>query len=455
MSITVSAEGGFAAVPQEGAPASNNMICVLDIIEGPARGRRFWLKPNDRLEVGRISSADVPVPSDPHMSRHHLMFEALHSTVRVRDVGSTNGTFVNNIRISKVELSVGDKIRAGSTLFEISFVNESMIDGSQILPASMRQVTIQTDDPGVKRAASAPPVAAVVQPLSNLGGIPVRSIGTAQVGSERIHNPVVTPAAPRVSQSIPVEPTSLPAAQPAAASVPIQAAPVAPASQSAASQDYPNLTLPSDDFPADDQVTRRIPLPIPSPTGTVHASMLSSSWMVAPDAGIQWFPYFEQSPVAGVFDQCSSADAGQRTIMDFVSSLTKRFVVSIVVNRDQLGKFATQVLDDWIEVGNAIPLSQTLALVRHDGSSEFLEFIRSVEHQDAAIIIGTDQFVDHAALEPILEVLSYPSLLGSLVMGESREMRDLMLKHLKFAAFQPTRRAGWKMIAATNASNAA
>jgi len=103
------------------------MICVFDVIEGPAAGRRFWLKPNERLEVGRLSRADVSVPSDQHMSRHHLVLEASPSSVRVRDAGSTNGTFVNESRVSSFELCPGDRIRAGKTLIEVSFVEEPQV----------------------------------------------------------------------------------------------------------------------------------------------------------------------------------------------------------------------------------------------------------------------------------------------------------------------------------------
>lgn len=103
------------------------MICVFDVIEGPATGKRFWLKPNERVEVGRLSRADVSVPSDQHMSRHHLVIEAFPSLVRVRDAGSTNGTYVNDSRVSSFDLCAGDRIRAGKTLIEVSFVEEPQV----------------------------------------------------------------------------------------------------------------------------------------------------------------------------------------------------------------------------------------------------------------------------------------------------------------------------------------
>ncbi len=100
------------------------MICVLDVTAGPARGRRFWLRTSQTIEIGRISSADFSVPSDPHMSRRHLILEGTISSFRVRDVGSANGTFVNNAKISAVELCSGDRIRAGESTFEVSVLDD-------------------------------------------------------------------------------------------------------------------------------------------------------------------------------------------------------------------------------------------------------------------------------------------------------------------------------------------
>lgn len=101
-----------------------SMICVLDITGGPARGRRFWLQTNQRLEIGRVSTADFSVPTDMHMSRRHLILEGTISSFRVRDVGSANGTFVNNAKVSTVELCNGDRIRAGETTFEVSVLDD-------------------------------------------------------------------------------------------------------------------------------------------------------------------------------------------------------------------------------------------------------------------------------------------------------------------------------------------
>jgi pSer/pThr/pTyr-binding forkhead associated (FHA) protein len=101
------------------------MICVFDVLEGPARGKRFWLRENQRLAVGRISTADFAVPSDQHMSRHHFIVEATINAFRIRDVGSSNGTFVNNLKVATLELCSGDRIRAGLTTLEVSLISDN------------------------------------------------------------------------------------------------------------------------------------------------------------------------------------------------------------------------------------------------------------------------------------------------------------------------------------------
>lgn len=119
------------------------MICVLEVIEGPARGKRIWLKENMSIEIGRVSTADFAVPSDGHMSRRHLLLESTKGGFRVRDMGSANGTFLNDARITVENLCTGDTVRAGMTTFSVSIrdrgENPHSQDGltfSQRLPAS-------------------------------------------------------------------------------------------------------------------------------------------------------------------------------------------------------------------------------------------------------------------------------------------------------------------------------
>jgi pSer/pThr/pTyr-binding forkhead associated (FHA) protein len=53
------------------------------------------------------------------MSRDHFALEAGLAAVVLRDLGSTNGTFVNNTRVERHMLAEGDIVRAGATSFQV------------------------------------------------------------------------------------------------------------------------------------------------------------------------------------------------------------------------------------------------------------------------------------------------------------------------------------------------
>jgi hypothetical protein len=68
------------------------------------------------LLVGREGENDVPLVRDEFSSGRHARFEPRRDGVYIEDVGSTNGTFVNGVRLtSPKKLSPGDVIRIGET----------------------------------------------------------------------------------------------------------------------------------------------------------------------------------------------------------------------------------------------------------------------------------------------------------------------------------------------------
>lgn len=68
----------------------------------------------DRLSVGRSSAADIPFPEDGGLSRQHFALEPQGEDWTVQDLGSKNGTFVNNIPLkARLVLRPGDRITAG------------------------------------------------------------------------------------------------------------------------------------------------------------------------------------------------------------------------------------------------------------------------------------------------------------------------------------------------------
>src|SRR5437763_4609883 len=67
-----------------------------------------------RLAVGRSSAVELSFPEDAGLSRQHFAFEFEGDDWTVQDLGSKNGTFVNNIPLkARLILKPGDRISAG------------------------------------------------------------------------------------------------------------------------------------------------------------------------------------------------------------------------------------------------------------------------------------------------------------------------------------------------------
>jgi hypothetical protein len=68
------------------------------------------------LTIGRGSQNDVAIDGDEFASARHVRFEPRRDGVWVQDLGSTNGTYVNGVRIEGAQrLAPGDVIRVGET----------------------------------------------------------------------------------------------------------------------------------------------------------------------------------------------------------------------------------------------------------------------------------------------------------------------------------------------------
>ena len=68
----------------------------------------------EKLAVGRSSAAELCFPEDAGLSRQHFSFETDGDNWTVQDLGSKNGTFVNNIPLkARLILKPGDRITAG------------------------------------------------------------------------------------------------------------------------------------------------------------------------------------------------------------------------------------------------------------------------------------------------------------------------------------------------------
>jgi pSer/pThr/pTyr-binding forkhead associated (FHA) protein len=87
---------------------------VLQITAGPLKGRVFPLSLESATSVGRARANDV-VLEDEAISAQHLRIRPEEGRFVVHDLGSTNGTRVNERKVSRHVLQEGDVIRVGDT----------------------------------------------------------------------------------------------------------------------------------------------------------------------------------------------------------------------------------------------------------------------------------------------------------------------------------------------------
>ncbi len=105
-------EKALARAKEEPETTRTVLVCV----EGPLNGQEFEV-PSTGLVVGREGHVRVP---DEFLSRKH--FEVVpdaDGAVRVRDLGSRNGTFLNTLPARNTKVHAGDEIRAGANRFRI------------------------------------------------------------------------------------------------------------------------------------------------------------------------------------------------------------------------------------------------------------------------------------------------------------------------------------------------
>jgi len=90
---------------------------TLVALEGPYLGSKFPL-PHFPARIGRGSSAAVALNGDQGISRQHAELYADGSgRVRIRDLNSTHGTFVNGQRVVDSPLNLGDRVKVGVSAF--------------------------------------------------------------------------------------------------------------------------------------------------------------------------------------------------------------------------------------------------------------------------------------------------------------------------------------------------
>ena len=111
---------------------------TLSVTEGALKGEEYVFHDSARCVVGRSPDCDIALPMDllhRDISRHHCAFEIDPPTVRIRDLDSLNGTYVNGEKVGQRpdplaygesdreqavrDLRDGDEVRMGDTTIQV------------------------------------------------------------------------------------------------------------------------------------------------------------------------------------------------------------------------------------------------------------------------------------------------------------------------------------------------
>ncbi len=125
------------------------MEVTLVMFKADSTRREFPVKP-DGFVIGRKNTCDLRIPLSS-VSRRHCELSVQDGQVKLRDMGSSNGTFHNSIRVQEAVLLAGDELVVGPVVFTVvvdgkpeviepvrSLVEDvNSLDDSAILPSGI------------------------------------------------------------------------------------------------------------------------------------------------------------------------------------------------------------------------------------------------------------------------------------------------------------------------------
>jgi len=118
------------AQPGAAVPSDRTAVFVLPDVDGPRatireirpdRSSRSIAFDGRPLTIGRAPDNGV-VLRDGRASRHHARIDARRGSLVLSDLGSTNGSYVNDARVDSIALGEGDRIRVGTTILLVEAI---------------------------------------------------------------------------------------------------------------------------------------------------------------------------------------------------------------------------------------------------------------------------------------------------------------------------------------------
>jgi diguanylate cyclase (GGDEF)-like protein len=110
--------GDQETINREIEKAKEQKACLI-MIRGPLQGQRFFITQQE-MTIGRDAAAEIHV-NDPSISRKHATIRLEEAKAKLKDLGSSNGTYVNGFKVQSgatVGLAKEDMIRLGNSIFK-------------------------------------------------------------------------------------------------------------------------------------------------------------------------------------------------------------------------------------------------------------------------------------------------------------------------------------------------
>jgi adenylate cyclase len=117
----------------------------------------FELAADHAYVVGRAVTSDIPI-FDPTISRRHAELRLVKGAVAVRDLGSSNGTFINGTRVTEGTIEPNDSVTFGKVVFQLKSMD-----------SPLRPITSSSPSAG----------GTIVKQVSMSGGVPAVIVGQA------------------------------------------------------------------------------------------------------------------------------------------------------------------------------------------------------------------------------------------------------------------------------------
>ena len=116
-----------------------------------------------KMIVGREKTCDIFIPKDEVSSRH-AEIEVAGEFLRVKDLGSANGTFLNGERIEQAAASAGDELRFDIVVFKVD--GPIVSNNKTVLRPTIKKPDVDTDTTRPNPAASSPPAPLPPEPAT-------------------------------------------------------------------------------------------------------------------------------------------------------------------------------------------------------------------------------------------------------------------------------------------------